>query len=351
MPHPKLKIMLIGPNRGGGEAITNQILADMHRIPGVEPRGIPCGKILEFYENAFAGIEDMAQQTRLICQHVSMAALSECVSFKPDLIIVIALAPIWPLFLEGARSMGAKVVHWLIENYRYGPADNTSPQLAEVIKHYDAVFTIQKGDCHRDLGRIGAKNLFYLPTGALIDPKRPPGFAGPQSPGYAVSFVGYPYPNRVKLFSQLAGFGLKLFGPGWAEHPFANPEIIGADRWVTTEEESNIIRNSQIGLNIHSTMGKDELIPDNDFINPRVFTIPAQGTFQLVNDCALLSELFEPGEEVAVYSDLEGLKAQLRRYLQDVPARLAMARKGYQRALKEHSYAIRIRQMLNMLGM
>ena len=348
---PPVKIMLIGPSRGGGAAVTNQIMQAMQQMPGLDARGFPTPASLVFYQNAFKDIEDPAQKTRLICQHIGMAALSECVVFRPQLILVMALAPMWPLFLEGARAMGVTVAHWLIEDFRHGPADELVPGINLTAKHYDLIFTIQKGLCHQALRSVGATNLHYLPTAASI--AEPPSFGSCEGrgPQVDVSFVGYPYPNRIKLFEHLQNYGLKVYGPGWSRAPYTLTGMLGEDRWFSSEEEAEIIRNSKIGLNVHSTLDDAALIPANDFINPRTFTIPGQGTFQLVNESDLLGELFEVGREVETYRTLDELKGKLERFLRDDQARRAIAQAGYERVKSDHSFTKRIQQMLHILGM
>ena len=156
----------------------------------------------------------------MICQHIGMAALSECVVFKPQIILVMALAPIWPLFIEGARAMGITLAHWLIEDFRHGPSDRLVPGINLTAKHYDLIFTIQKGLCHQALQSVGATNLHYLPTAASVAEPATLGSADGQRPRTNVSFVGYPYPNRVKLFEHLQDCGLQVYGPGWSRVPY-----------------------------------------------------------------------------------------------------------------------------------
>ncbi|MHC1713922.1 MAG: glycosyltransferase [Solidesulfovibrio sp.] len=77
-------------------------------------------------------------------------------------------------------------------------------------------------------------------------------------------------------------------------------------------------------------------------VNQRVFDVPACRAFLLTDARRQMERLFEPGREVAVYTDVEEIGPLLDRYLADAKAREALAQAGYRRVLAEHTYPKRM---------
>jgi spore maturation protein CgeB len=59
-----------------------------------------------------------------------------------------------------------------------------------------------------------------------------------------------------------------------------------------------------------------------------------------------LPELFRVGEEIAVFKTVDELKGKIRYYLEREEERAAMAAKARERALREHTFEHRMREML-----
>jgi spore maturation protein CgeB len=166
-----------------------------------------------------------------------------------------------------------------------------------------------------------------------------------------ISFVGAPCPNQIALFKELACFNPGLWGPGWSQIHALKPFNRGGDRWISSEDECRILNSTKIALNIHSSLLPGRLIEQNDFLNPRVFTIAACGGFQLVDEQEPLAEAFEIGKELAVYNDLPSLKEKLYYYLSHPTERDTICRSGYERVLADHTYLHRIKQMLRVMNL
>jgi spore maturation protein CgeB len=62
-----------------------------------------------------------------------------------------------------------------------------------------------------------------------------------------------------------------------------------------------------------------------------------------------LAELFVPGREVLSYRDADDLVTQARRYLADREARREIAAAGQARTLRDHTYATRMRELVEIL--
>lgn len=84
----------------------------------------------------------------------------------------------------------------------------------------------------------------------------------------------------------------------------------------------------------------------NNDVNMRVFEAVASGALLVTDPADGLDELFTPGEEIVVYKDEDDAMAKIRHYLADDAAREAIADRGRERALAEHTYARRLETML-----
>ena len=83
--------------------------------------------------------------------------------------------------------------------------------------------------------------------------------------------------------------------------------------------------------------------------NMRLFEATGSGAALVTEAAPNLAELFEPGAEVASYADEEELVSTIQQLLADHPRRLAMATAGQRRTLHEHTYAVRMRELSEIL--
>jgi spore maturation protein CgeB len=348
----KRKILLILP-LGGGSLIAGHHVADaLKTMEDVSVAIFSCQSLLDFYGKSFGHVGDPIQRNRLILEHVNLSALGAVADFQPQLILVMALAPIAPSFLPAARRFGAVTVHWYVENFRYAPSHPLVPHWRIIAPHYDFFFTIQKEPFFEELRKAGAREFHYLPTGCNPSVQRPIDRSEITNPDHLsdIGFVGSPYPNRVALFKSVPDFAIALWGPGWRDIPELKKWARGNGSLVNSRDEAAIINGAKIAVNVHSSLGDGSPVQRMDFLNPRVFTIAACGAFQLVDEQDNLPELFDPGEELATYHDADSFVSSLKEYLHAPEARQRMAEKALRRALNEHSYRKRIEHILRTTG-
>ena len=77
-------------------------------------------------------------------------------------------------------------------------------------------------------------------------------------------------------------------------------------------------------------------------VNQRVFDVPACGAFILTDYQKSLDELFDVGKEMIVYRDKDEIPGLVKYYLDNPEKREAVAKKGAERVLKEHTYKHRL---------
>jgi spore maturation protein CgeB len=118
---------------------------------------------------------------------------------------------------------------------------------------------------------------------------------------------------------------------------------------VSTEDCVRIFNAAKVNINLHSSIQAKELVTGGDFVNPRTFEVAGCGAFQLVDRRSLMAELFAEGE-LAVFDRMEELAPLVEHYLAHPEEREAIAKRGQARVLAEHTYAARMKTLLEFIA-
>ena len=261
---------------------------------------------------------------------------------RPEALIVLGGELIDPETVHRARAGGAAAVLWTIDApWNFEPVLRAAPA-------YDRIFCqgTEAVELLREAGIAGAR---WLPMGC--DPEchrhRPGGTEGGR--GHDVVFVGSHYPVREKLFAGLAGADFAIWGPGWERLPAASPlrmHVKGAH--TTPAAWTGIYRASRIVLSVHYRDPRGR-IPCHQ-ASPRVFEAMACGAFVLSDRRRDVLALFREGEHLACFGDAAELAEKVRYYLGNPDERERIARQGTEAVLRDHTYAGRIRELLEDVG-
>jgi len=108
-------------------------------------------------------------------------------------------------------------------------------------------------------------------------------------------------------------------------------------------EMFRILRGARIALNRHIA------VAERNANNMRLYEATGVGTLLLTDARDNLSELFEPSLEVVTYADEDELVERVRHYLAHEDERRAIARAGQERTLREHTYGVRMRELVSIL--
>ncbi|HYE84932.1 MAG TPA: glycosyltransferase [Vicinamibacterales bacterium] len=261
--------------------------------------------------------------------------------WKPDLVFSLAQAPLTDAALQCLRTLGIPSAFWFVENSR------VLTYWKHVAGHYDWFYAIQPGPFLEQLAAAGAPRPSYLPMACAPERHAPVALTDAERTrfGSDVSFAGSPYLNRRHSLQALADFDLRLWGPGW-DDPVLKPHAAEGGQHFTIDEMVKIFCASRINLNLHSANHVSGLDPDPDFVNPRTFELAACNAFQLVDRRDPLPALFT-SDEIVTFESVAELRALVGRFLRSDDERMAIAQRSQQRALGEHTYGHRIRQVLN----
>jgi spore maturation protein CgeB len=338
-----LRILVVLPLYGGSLPIGRYVasalkqeghLAEVFEAPDFYPAYTAMNDLkvttdrLDYLQNSFLNV-------------VSQAVLAKVETFEPDLVLAMAQAPLNPQALKRLRRDGVATAMWFVEDHDLFTYWKSFAPL------YDVFAVIQNGNFFEELATIGQENALYLPLAAQPDFHRPMEL-GPverRKFGSEVSFMGAGYPNRRKAFHELVNFDFKVWGTEWEGDHVLEPLLQLKGARVTPEECVKIFNATAINLNLHSSIQADELVTFGDFVNPRTFELAACGAFQLVDKRTLMDEAFAE-DELATFSSIEELIEKIEYFSSRPEERQAYAERARARALKDHTYAQRMRTLL-----
>ncbi len=106
----------------------------------------------------------------------------------------------------------------------------------------------------------------------------------------------------------------------------------------------HVLSQSAVALNRHVD------VAEGFANNMRLYEATGVGTLLLTDSGRNLSDLFEPGAEVETYADEAELVEKLRHYLSAESGREAIAAAGQARTLRDHTYAVRMRELEALLA-
>jgi hypothetical protein len=252
---------------------------------------------------------------------------------RPDLVLVLD-APAMPAETVAPlrRDSVAKWICW--------SAEELMPErlvaLRSVAPAFDAVF-VGGTDAATALDAVGLPRASYLPAGCDPSVHRP--LRARNQFRANVVFAGRATPRRARLMSELAEFGLALWGPGWRRTPlrdYCRGERLSLSDYVRAYAGASVAIN--LRREAQSFAGA---------CNRRLFELAAIGVPQVAECCVDLPLHFEPGNEIFVFRSDSELKPLVREALQDKTAADQVASAARRRALNEHTLMHRMVALLS----
>jgi hypothetical protein len=108
-------------------------------------------------------------------------------------------------------------------------------------------------------------------------------------------------------------------------------------------EMYDILLNSKITINQHCPEAEDYAC------NMRLFEATGTGSLVITDHKKNISELFTPGREIITYKSHKECIEKIRYFLRHEEERKRIARAGQARTLKEHTYLIRMKELLEII--
>jgi spore maturation protein CgeB len=179
------------------------------------------------------------------------------------------------------------------------------------------------------LTQWAANEIDYHPTGTGLH--------------YDVTFVGQPHGRRVEMVDYLRrkGVDVRAWGPGWPNGRATQAQLV------------EVFSSSRINLNMSSSSvsfgwGRGR---DTDQIKGRVFEVPACGGLLMTDSAPGLDRYFRVGEEIVVYRSRRDLLRQVGYLLDHEEQRARIARAGYERTIRDHTWRSRFAEVFEAIGL
>jgi spore maturation protein CgeB len=200
---------------------------------------------------------------------------------------------------------------------------------------------------------------------------------------YDVTFVGQPHGNRREILAHLKDAGIKIqhWGTGWESGRLEQEKMIQ----VFNQSRINLsLPNTSIPI-AHCKLRRSSLLPGfvsralntmpqalkgkppdsapvseeanallgtyGEQIKGRNFEIPGCGGFLLTGRAENLEAYYEIGNEVTCFEHADDLVSRVLYFLRHGEERRAIAQAGYERTLREHTYAHRFDPIFRRLGL
>lgn len=194
-----------------------------------------------------------------------------------------------------------------------------------IAKHFHAMTTTYKS-CVDKYKEDGIENIL-LTQWAAQDSTEP---LKARECKYQVSFVGAAHGQRKAKIKKLLAAGIKVncFGYGWGNGPVSDVDMC------------RIFNTSMISLNFSNSKGENQ-------IKARTFEVPGAGGFLLTEYSAELDKYYTLDKEVVCFHNDAELINKIKYYLTNPDLRNDIARKGFTRTMNEHTYDMRMREVLD----
>jgi len=158
-----------------------------------------------------------------------------------------------------------------------------------------------------------------------------------------VSFCGVIKPARISFLNELVvkDIMVQVFGPGWGEGKDANSRLLNSKEYVF------VMNSSRINLNLNKDSTEHGIKCQQ--IKGRDFEVPMMGQFLLVDYFSELKKYFKLGKEIETFKDAQECADKIRFYLKREDLREQIAKAGYVRAHKDHTYMKRFKVLLSKI--
>lgn len=212
---------------------------------------------------------------------------------------------------------------------------------------YDRYFTNAPScvPAYHAAGFAGARGLLH----AIYPPwHRPVTLSATERDAYTcdIAFAGDWETVREQALLRLAGtYRVQIRGPWRRKLPADSPlrACIAAD-WFSPDEMPRIAAGAAIVLNLHAWFGQDDR-----GTNPRVFEAAGCGAFQLCDWKQEIPGCFADGKELVLYRSLDELEEKVAYWLPREQERRAIAAAAAARAVRDHSYSVRLQELFALL--
>lgn len=317
----------------------------LKNFPGTEVIYFPFDKILEIGKDRF-----------------NKEILSLVKDEKPDLVFCFMVSDELALETLDEMKKHATTVAWFADDsWRFWNYSRFyGPHFTWVVTTYSWMPALYKrfGQPNIIRSQWAANTNVYKPDNTVNNKDRP-----------AVSFVGGWTKPRQRIISKLKREGVMVsaYGSGWPLGRVSEEKMIQ----IFSSSKINLGLNPPPGFLNKNSLGRlffrrsvNKIVPDIHIarnikmllhrgipqIKARHFEIPACGGFLITQDADDLGKYYRIGEEIVTYKNINDLAEKIQYHLNNDDARRKIARAGYERTIKEHTYQKRFEEIFKLIG-
>lgn len=177
-----------------------------------------------------------------------------------------------------------------------------------------------------------------------------------------ISYIGTYLPGKKKILDEqvkplFKKYDVKLYGQDWTllsrilgmvqrgGQYFNIPYLKSfLKQSLQLEDERKIYTSSLVSINIHEEFQKNYL----GNINERTFKIPISGGFEIVDNVPSIYKYFKNGVEMVIVKNKSEWFEKIRYYIKNPEKRTSIIRKGREVVLKNHTYHVRVKQLIKL---
>jgi spore maturation protein CgeB len=224
---------------------------------------------------------------------------------------------------------------------------------------------------------LGINNVIKTQWAAntfMYRPRKDAEFNAEGRGSYDITFVGKNYGNREEYIEALKAAGLPAvgFGGGWGGGRVSQEQMLEIfsfskinlnfteSPYMTFKDRAKIaaklIVKKELGhykFNAHHLIENVEsaLGTQRRQIKGRTFEVPACGGFLLTGDADNLRDYYIDGKEIVIFKDKADMVEKAKYYLEHEEERRAIAKAGYERTIREHTYINRFTEIFKSMGL
>lgn len=256
---------------------------------------------------------------------------------KPELIFVIKGEIVFKNTILLLKNKKIKIVTWWQDDptkYKY---------LLNQYKFYDEFFIFDMS-YSEELSKHYVKNVTWLPF-AFNESLLPKRNRSRGTKDFDIIFVGFASSERIAFFENIVklGFKIKLIGNHWKKSKLLSDKATLLPN-ISPEETFKHYNNAKIGINVNH----EQSITG---VNGRTFELCGFGVFQVTDFRKDLTNLYNIGEEVVIYENIDDLLSKITYYLKNDAEREKIASAGMKRTIINHTYQKRMRYVIEKLGL
>lgn len=252
---------------------------------------------------------------------LNRALLRRVEETSPDIVFCVLMQyEVWTETMRLIRSSGALLVNWSTDDsWKY-------PMFSRLVGSEFDLFVTTYPHMVERYQRDGIASVYLSQWAANAETLAPPVPA--KDCRYPVSFVGASYGHRQAMVDALRDQGVEVacFGHGWPAGP------------VEAKRIAEIVRVSQVSLNFSEGSQAGSAGVAGRQIKARVFEVPGYGGCLLTEEAPHLERYFIKGKEMLTFEGSNDLAQTVKSLLADPERRDAVARGGFDRVSKEHTY-------------